>query len=426
MRTAQNGQALMAHALEYAKRGWTVIPVKDKKPACKWQGFQHRRPTNAELRELFRRPGVTGLAVVLGPVSGGIACRDYDDLTAYEAWAATHPALAMRLPTVRTARGRHVYFRGPEGFKKFPDGEYRATSGQYCLLPPSQHPDGARYEWVIQLPDGKLPMVDPVKHGLVSMRRNHQKRDQQEVGSPVKTSQRDEHARTKLEVTQRTQTTQEIAGGTGGAVSSALSVLPPIEVAGEVETAINTTLPKGPGQRHRQVFELCRHLRAIPMLQAIDPQALRPVVKDWHRRALPAIGTKPFSETWADFLNAWPRVKYAIGDGPVDRAYRRAMKKKPPRRALELYEPDDPIVSLAALCRELQGRKEDGEFFALDCRTAGRLLELSHKSAWKLLMLLVKDGFLIAGEKGSQAKRRASEFMWVDGVPGASKQGATS
>src|SRR5262245_60507560 len=100
---------------------------------------------------MFARPGVTGLAVVLGSISGGLAVRDYDDAGAYQRWAGDHPELARRLPTVRTGRGFHVYCRGPSRFVATDDGEYRATPGHFVLAPPSRHPTGVIYFWTVPL-----------------------------------------------------------------------------------------------------------------------------------------------------------------------------------------------------------------------------------------------------------------------------------
>lgn len=175
--------------------------------------------------------------------------------------------------------------------------------------------------------------------------------------------------------------------------------------------------PPGPGRlaKHRKIFDLCRRLKAIPAMASAEPSALRPIVQEWHRQALPAIGTKPFVDTWADFLNGWNKVKWAAGQGPIDEAFRQAMKRKPPKAAVELYG-YDPIIRLASLCRELQRGVSDGEFIRLDCRTAGRLLGVSHKTAWKWLTVLVADCILIAGEKGSRAAHKASEFVYVEAL----------
>jgi hypothetical protein len=182
-----------------------------------------------------------------------------------------------------------------------------------------------------------------------------------------------------------------------------------------VGAAIAATLPAREGQRSRKVFDLIRRLKAIPGLRDADPAAFRPVVQQWHKLALPVIGTKPFSATWAAFVASWPKVRHAAGEGPVDAAFARAMERKPPKLAAKLYGEDDPIVKLAALCRELQRGVSDGEFFRLDCRTAGRLLDVSHKTAWAWLNALAGDGILAIGERGSKATHKANEYTYVGG-----------
>ncbi len=145
--------ALLHHALAYAGLGWSIIPVIGKKPAGLWKPFQTNPADEKTLRRLFARKGITGLAVVLGSVSGGLAVRDFDDTGAYRTWAAANPGDATRLPTVKTARGFHVYGRlAEEQFVKFADGELRADTGHYVVLPPSTHPGGIVYSWLIPLP----------------------------------------------------------------------------------------------------------------------------------------------------------------------------------------------------------------------------------------------------------------------------------
>src|ERR1043166_4914176 len=110
-----NIDPLLRFALHYRSRGWSIIPVIGKEPprGMPWKKYQTAPPNERALRQLFRREGITGVAVLLGSVSGGLCCRDFDDLESYERWAELHPDVARTLPTVETHRGRHVYFRGP-------------------------------------------------------------------------------------------------------------------------------------------------------------------------------------------------------------------------------------------------------------------------------------------------------------------------
>jgi len=128
--------SLLKAALWYFSRGWCIIPTKGKKAAGPWKKYQTARPDEAELQKLFDRKGITGMAVVLGSASGGLVCRDFDDLEKYQQWAAKFPDLAISLPTVETAWGRHVYFRGPEGFEDYRNGEYRGNQATIACCPP--------------------------------------------------------------------------------------------------------------------------------------------------------------------------------------------------------------------------------------------------------------------------------------------------
>jgi hypothetical protein len=371
--------SLLDHALKYSAVGLAIIPTFGKKAACPWKSFQNERPGPETVQGLFNKPDITGLAVVHGPVSGGLACRDFDELAAYDRWAADHVDLANSLPTVQTPRGRHVYFRGPEGFTKFEDGEYRGTPRQYTLLPPSRHPSGPTYRWLIPLPDGELPFVDPFQAGL---------------GGKIE----------KMGESQRRCNTADTSNG-GRTVSAVSAVLQGIE------RAIAATLPIMKGQRNQCVFRLAQHLKSI--LPDAEPAKLRVIVQEWYRRALPVIGTKEFVETWADFIQAWEKVRVPAGEGAVEMAFKLAVADPPPPIAVKLYgEGRPPIVLLATLCRELQRIAGDGEFF-LDCRWAGRLIEVDHTTAWRYLKVLCADGVLAAGAKGSRTTGKASQFRFV-------------
>ena len=158
------GASILEIALEYCRRGWSIIPIKPgtKKPTCTWAKYQAKRANESQLTEWFGNGQDVGLAVVFGPVSGGLVCRDFDTMEGYECWAADHPGLAKTLPTVATARGRHVYCHANHrGIKKLDDGELRGAG--YCLLPPSRHPDGPEYRWLIPLPDRPLPLIEDVQ-----------------------------------------------------------------------------------------------------------------------------------------------------------------------------------------------------------------------------------------------------------------------
>ncbi len=380
------GDSLLDAALDYARRGWSILPIRrgTKHPAVRsWKRYQTERATEDELRRWFTWPDVGGLAVSLGAVSGGLIARDFDQLDAYEGWAAAHPDLAATLPTVETARGRHVYICSTwSGFAKLADGELIGTPGHYCLLPPSIHPTGAHYRWAVPWPDGGVPSVDPYDAGFLSE-------------------------------TERTEETESQSNQGGHAHCSVPSVSQLVDspVDDALEAAIRGTQPSEVGQRNRAIFKFARALKAIPALADAPVATLRDIVRRWHERALPVIGTKPFDETWAEFVAAWPCVRFPLGQEPMTLIVQRADESPPPQVPEGCDAPQ--TRRLIAICRELQRASGDDPFF-LSCRTAGRLLGMDHVTAWRRLGMLEADGVLLVAKKGTTGtKGRATRYRYT-------------
>jgi hypothetical protein len=407
--------SILESALAYRARGLCVIPIArgGKKAAIKWKKFQTRGPTEKELQAWFERGRYTSLAVVMGDASGGLACRDFDTMESYERWAAAHQDLASVLATVATKRGRHVYFlTGQLGFHEFADGEYRADSKHYCVLPPSRHPDGPVYTWLIPLPDGPLPFVDDVRAaGFLDGFTTATESTEDNGGSP--------------------RITDAIGSGVGGedkdtpkqsigvwpnqVLSSPAptthSVVSALSVTTDEERAIIESLPRQTGKRHRQVFELARALKAIPWLADAEARALEPHVRRWHRLGVEqgVIATKAFEETWIDFLRAWPKVKFPKGLEPILAIVERA-RRNIPREAQKYEQP--ALRLLVSICRELQQAVGDADFY-LATRTAGGVLGVDHVQAWRWLFLLQQEQIIRETQKGTT--QRASRFRYIGG-----------
>ena len=155
-------------ALDYARRGWSVIPVRprDKRPLLPWEAHQHRRADPAQVRRWFARWPAANVAVVTGAVSG-LVVLDVDPAHGGEESLA---ALARRhggLPATVEARtgggGRHLYFRHPGGLVRnrvglAPGLDLRGDGG-YVVAPPSRHPRGGAYRWRAGRSPGDLPLA---------------------------------------------------------------------------------------------------------------------------------------------------------------------------------------------------------------------------------------------------------------------------
>lgn len=367
-------------ALEFRSWGWSVFPLgRNKLPVVGWRRFQVRRPTDRELGRLFDRNGVGGLAVVTGSVSGGsdwvLACRDFDTADAYQGWAASNPGRATALPTVRTARGFHVYcrLRGPDTFVKYDDGELRASRRHYVALPPSRHPSGRLYRWHPHRPDSlrDFPVLSPADTGFLA-------------GTPSRTVREDTPPFSTPE------STEEPPNGLCPlSASVGLDLLPE-----PVREAVLRSQPVRAGQREDRLLYLARSLADIG--RGIPPAHWLQAVLCWWRLARPVIGTKGFPETWAAFARAWKRGEVSVSASRPLRVMAAA--------AATATDPED---KLRAACRAKAADSPDGRFY-LSCRTAGRLCGLQHTRAAEVLRGLVGSGFLRVvepGTQGSQARR---------------------
>ena len=365
---------LLKTALQYHERGWCIIPIPQGKKAARirWKQYQAKRPTGEQVRKWFVGNN-RNIAVVLGGVSGGLACRDFDTEQAYQRWAGEHRDLAGKLPTVRTARGYHVYFLADvDGVRQFDDGELRGKGG-YCLLPPSVHPDGVIYEWLIETNGENLLSLKPDIF----------------LSSSVSVTE-------KTEQTEQTEQTKAIV------------------IDEFIEKAIIETLPKDYGTRNRQIFEFARALKSLPQFTEADPKQFRDIVRVWHTMALPKIRTKDFEGTWIDFLKGWPRIKYAKGQEPMAQIFEKAIQLEPPQVAVEKYPDNSKLKILVSLCRELQRAAGENPFF-LSVRTAGKLLNVSAMEGSRCLFLLVSDEILKVIAKGGTAEnpRKATRFRYI-------------
>jgi hypothetical protein len=339
------------------------------------------------------------LAVILGEVSGELTCRDFDVQQAYDQWAADHPNLAATLPTVATARGRHVYFRSNHsGITKLADGELRGGGG-YCVLPPSRHPKGPEYHWLIPLSQEAPPWVEDVRaEGFLG------------VMSADHVTERTEDNRGLLKRTEAMR----------GCVSASHESL---QVDIETHKVVIESLPKAIGQRNRQVFELARALKGMAQWSDGPADCCKHAVRLWHRvgRERGVIGTEPFEETWVDFVKAWSKIKFPKG-AELMREILDRVKQQPLPPAASRYEQTE-FQWLVGICAELQRRHGDEPFF-LSCRTAAGVLDLkdsrgqpAYMKTSRWLFLLEHDGILLEVEKGNMNRRRASRYRYVGGEP---------
>jgi hypothetical protein len=146
-------------ALEYARRGWSVFPVKarDKIPATK-NGFKAASTDEVEVRNLFAGRGECNVGLATGPESG-LWVLDLDGeegIKAIEKLEEENGPLPESIVACTGGGGRHHFFalngepiknRAKLGNEPI---DVRGDGG-YVVVPPSIHKSGSPYEWEIPL-----------------------------------------------------------------------------------------------------------------------------------------------------------------------------------------------------------------------------------------------------------------------------------
>jgi len=147
---------VLEQALLYRSLGLSVIPVPTgtKKPVIPWKHYQHNKPSEAEIVEWFTKSPDSNIGIVTGRVSG-LVVLDVD---------TPGVSFSEYTPTVQSARGLHYYFAYPRGVERINGviqglGELRGDGG-LIIAPPSVHPSGHRYSWIIPAGQPLAPLPE--------------------------------------------------------------------------------------------------------------------------------------------------------------------------------------------------------------------------------------------------------------------------
>lgn len=153
-------------AYELYDMGLNVVPQpRGAKGGYPWKRLQfgrlNRDDENFGLATLFT--GDCNIAVMCGATSGNLFIIDCETPTALKYHTSQLQQRKIPLWVVQTARGGHIYLRAAEGEVKnvepsiVQDAEIRGQHG-YVLAPPSVHPTGAVYTWMVR-ESAEIPIV---------------------------------------------------------------------------------------------------------------------------------------------------------------------------------------------------------------------------------------------------------------------------
>jgi hypothetical protein len=389
-------------------RSWcrfSIIPVRGKHPVVPdWKRYQNRRPSDRELSRDFAPCDVSGLAVVFGPGSGGLAGRDFDTEAGYLEWSEAHPEIAGECPTVKTPRGYLVLcrLRGQVGFGRLDfsgrlKGELR-VSGCYSLLPPSLHPCGQVYRWVGQAPsfDTDFPRLSLEATGFIQVQPRSGPMLPKEPSRGVSIA--------PVFITPCAKRSDQ----------------PEIK-AKQIQDAVLRSIPTEAGRRHGCIFGLAMRLRQIGWKVDPDSDDFRTVFDRWWELAEPRVRTKDPEVSLREFSHAWRDVRLGIHAGRIGQAIAWRLAQPLPESPLPKFD-DEPTRKLVAVCEVLQevaGR----EPFYLSCRDAAAYCGFAtNQTASNRLKSLVKVGVLEVVKAGipSATVRVASTYRYARPESGSS------
>jgi hypothetical protein len=151
-------------ALDYLERGLSIIALEGKAPHVQLHprgindpitGAPETEEERAAVIRHFTTDGVTGIGISTG---GPYFVVDIDGEEGAVAWRDL--AKADYLPSrwvAKTGRGLHLWFGSPTGpvvSRKLGSKLDLKGVGGYVVAPPSAHPDGGSYEWLVGPMDG--------------------------------------------------------------------------------------------------------------------------------------------------------------------------------------------------------------------------------------------------------------------------------
>jgi hypothetical protein len=149
---------LLKDALAYGERNISVFPLRGKTPLTP-NGFKDASTDRSRIHAWWNRHPGANIGIATGSRSGlAVVDRDADNPEVAKIWDSLPPTVE-----VATSRGRHRYYRIPEGVKVrsrvlTPGLDLKAEGG-YVVAAGSMHPSGTRYEFVAETMDiGVAPL----------------------------------------------------------------------------------------------------------------------------------------------------------------------------------------------------------------------------------------------------------------------------
>lgn len=413
---------LLDAALEYAANGWRVMPVwwvrggecacrkgakceeRGKHPILKdWRKLASIDPH--KIRSWWAEKPFAGVGIVTGGDSG-LVVLDVDPKNggqkSLDALEAEHGPLPDAPQLLTGGGGLHVYFLHPGGKIRnrvgwMPGLDIRGDGG-FVVAPPTIHSSGTAYRWTtlpLEYPPAPMPgwllsalseRVIP-SHSLTSSL-THSAPVPTEIDGVVVTesSSLAPAAASNRNATEKQQDRDRLLAG----------------LDEEVCEIIIRTQPEHFGLRNDRLFRLARGLKVRQ--PDADPKSMRPIVEVWHALAIDNIRTKPFDDTFEDFLHAWSGVTST--KKTIEIAF--AAAESDPVPAFAEQYPSRSMKLLIRVCRRLQNEHPNDWYVSVN--DAAKFLGITVQSASARFQTLVRDGVLAVVKEHTSTRARRYRY----------------
>ncbi len=274
--SGDNNQTLQA-ALEYLRRGWSVIPIHSiqsgrctcGKLDCDSQGKHPRildwtnQGTTDEktIRQWWQRWPEANIGILTGEKSG-LLVLDVDGTEGADALAeleATHGPLPETIEAITGSGGRHVLFKYPVGRSipnkaRFQPGlDTRSNGGQFVAVP-SLHLSGRRYAWDSEHHPDDITLADAPEWLLKLMETKPERHVAKPVADYIPEGERNATLTSLAGSMRRRGMSQEAIGAALWAENQARCV-PPLERA-EVDRIAGSVCQYAPAAEMQRGFNL--------------------------------------------------------------------------------------------------------------------------------------------------------------------------
>ena len=173
-------------ALDYAARGWHVVPVKKGTKHAGFDDWPDLATTDPDqIKRWWDRGSIGGVSICTGPATG-MFVLDVDTKDGVNGDESLHDLTAKHGPLPHTVEahtgggGRHLYFKWPSG-QEISNSAGRLSKGLdirgargHVVAPGSLHPNGNEYRWEVEshpddvpvatAPAWLLELLKPVEH----------------------------------------------------------------------------------------------------------------------------------------------------------------------------------------------------------------------------------------------------------------------